>query len=75
MSIQENIARLKTLRTLMINEPWAVKLVQTLTEQIQDLEAELLNPRKEVLDLPVQFRYNLSIGWELYPDQLFWREK
>lgn len=53
MSIQENIARLKTLRTLMINEPWAVKLVQTLTEQIQDLEAELLNPRKEVLDLPV----------------------
>ena len=53
MTIQENVVRLKTLRTLMIGESWAVKTVQQITEQLQDLEAELLNPRKEVLDLPV----------------------
>ena len=53
MTIQENIARLKTLRTLMSGETWAVKSVQTLTEQIQDLEVELLNPSNKVLDLPV----------------------
>jgi predicted RNase H-like nuclease (RuvC/YqgF family) len=58
MSIQDNIARLKSLRSLMSGEPWAVKTVQQLTEQIQDLEQELTNPRKKVLgclptDLPL----------------------
>ena len=50
MTIQQNIARLKTLRTLMSGETWAVKSVQTLTEQIQDLEVELLKPNRPILD-------------------------
>lgn len=58
MSIQDNIARLRVLRCLMSGEPWAVKTVQQLSEQIQDLEQELINPTKKVLgclptDLPV----------------------
>jgi predicted RNase H-like nuclease (RuvC/YqgF family) len=53
ISIQDNIARLKSLRSLMSGEPWAVKTVQQLTEQIQDLEQELTNPSKKVLDLPL----------------------
>jgi hypothetical protein len=53
ISIQDNIARLKSLRSLMSGEPWAVKTVQQLSEQIQDLEQELTNPRKKVLDLPL----------------------
>ena len=38
MSIQDNIARFKSLRSLMSGKPWAVKTVQQLSEQIQDLE-------------------------------------
>ena len=58
INIQDNIVRLKSLRSLMSGEPWAVKTVQQLTEQIQDLEQELTNPSKPVLgclptDLPV----------------------
>lgn len=50
MTIQENIVRLKTLRTLMTGESWATKMVQQLTEQIQDLEQQLSNPIRPILD-------------------------
>ena len=50
MTIQQNIARLKTLRSLIIGETFATKIVQQLTEQIQDLETELLNPNRPILD-------------------------